>query len=74
MPLTLSSDDGYECVFEGDELYIDDLFEGFERGTVTVKNLTSGREFACNVSFTKRQKDILKAGGLLAYTKQTSGT
>ena len=35
-----------------------------------VKDETTGEEFALVCSFTERQKSILKAGGLLSYTKE----
>ena len=45
------------------------FFEGMETGEFTLKDETTGESFALTANFTERQKAILKAGGLLAYTK-----
>lgn len=36
---------------------------------MVLKNETTGEEFALNSGFTKRQIDMLLAGGLLDYTR-----
>jgi hypothetical protein len=41
-----------------------------DKGEITLKNETTGENFTLCCSFTERQKAILKAGGLLAYTKE----
>ena len=69
VPLTLKNEADYELVSQGDELYIEDIFAGFDAGEVTVENKTKGAKIVCGCNFTERQKEILKAGGLLAYTK-----
>ena len=38
--------------------------------TTTLKDETTGESFTLVCSFTERQKAILKAGGLLSYTKE----
>lgn len=70
VPMTLKNENDYEFVSQGDELFIEDLFSAFEKGEVSVHNKTNGKTFTCVCAFTERQKEILKAGGLLAYTKQ----
>ncbi|MBO7368653.1 MAG: aconitate hydratase, partial [Clostridia bacterium] len=72
VPLTLKNEADYELISQGDELNIDDIFAGFEAGEVTVFDKSNGKSFVCACSFTERQKEILKAGGLLAYTKLQS--
>ena len=70
MPLTFKNPDDYDKINEGDKLTLSNVFEGMEKGEITLKNETNGEEMALVASFTERQKDILKAGGLLAYTKE----
>ena len=41
-----------------------------DKGEITLKNETSGESIALVCNFTDRQKQILKAGGLLNFTKE----
>ena len=70
MPLTFKNPDDYDKINEGDKLTLSNVFEGMEKGEIILKNENSGEEMVLVASFTERQKDILKAGGLLAYTKE----
>ena len=70
MPLTFKNPDDYDKINEGDKLTLSNVFEGMEKGEITLKNETNGEEMTLVATFTERQKDILKAGGLLAYTKE----
>ena len=44
--------------------------EGMEKGIITLENKTTGKTYELSCSFTERQIKILKAGGLLAFTKE----
>ncbi|MBR2489738.1 MAG: aconitate hydratase, partial [Clostridia bacterium] len=70
MPLTFKNPDDYDKLSQGDKLTLSNVFEGMDKGEITLKNETTGESFALSVSFTERQKAILKAGGLLSYTKK----
>ena len=70
IPFTFQNTDDYDEINQGDKLYFKDLFDGFERGEITLVNETIGKSYKLACSFTDRQIKILKAGGLLAYTKQ----
>ena len=70
MPLTFKNPDDYDKLNQGDKLTLSDVFSGMDNGEITLKNETTGESFVLTVSFTERQKAILKAGGLLSYTKQ----
>lgn len=72
MPLTFKNPDDYEFIAEGDKLSISNIFEGMESGEMTLKDETNGKEIPLVCAFTERQKGILKAGSLLAYTKENS--
>ncbi|MBE6733271.1 MAG: aconitate hydratase [Ruminococcaceae bacterium] len=69
MPLSFKNADDYDKLNEGDTLTITDVFEGMDKGEITLTDETSGESFTLTCSFTDRQKAILKAGGLLQYTK-----
>ena len=69
IPFEFSCESDYELVSQGDELVINNIFEALENGRATVLNKTNGKTFEVTYKFSNRQIDILKAGGLLAYTK-----
>ncbi len=69
MPLTFKNTDDYDKINQGDKLSISNVFSGMDKGVMTLKNETSGEEIELVCDFTERQKKILKAGGLLAFTK-----
>ena len=70
MPLTFKNPDDYDKLSQGDSLTLSDIYAGMDSGSITLKNNTTGESFELCCSFTERQKKILKAGSLLAYTKQ----
>lgn len=69
MPLTFVNPDDYEKVSQGDMLSISNIFAGMESGKMILKDETKNLELELSCNFTERQKAILKAGGLLEYTK-----
>ena len=70
MPLTFKNPEDYDKLTQGDVLSMSDIFEGMESGTIILNDETTGEKFELTCSFTDRQKKILKAGGLLAFTKE----
>ena len=70
MPLTFENENDYDAITQDDELVLSNVFEGLTSGKITVKNKPTGKEIKVNCQFTKRQSDILLAGGLLNYTKE----
>lgn len=67
MPLTFANPEDYEALNQDDTLTLENVFEGMEKGEITLK--AGNKEYKLVCSYTQRQIDILKAGGLLAYTK-----
>ena len=67
LPLTFENPDDYDKLAQNDSLTLENVFDGMENGKITLKS--NGKEIPLVCSYTKRQIDILKAGGLLAYTK-----
>ena len=68
LPLTFKNPEDYELLAQDSRLSIEGVFEGMEKGEMVMTD-DKGHKISLTCSFTKRQKDILKAGGLLAYTK-----
>ena len=67
LPLTFENPEDYDLLNQDDKLTLENVFDGMEKGKITLK--ANGKEIPLVCSYTKRQIDILKAGGLLAYTK-----
>ncbi len=70
MPLSFKNPDDYDKINEGDKLSISNIFEGMEKGEMVLTDETNGESIELCCNFTDRQIKILKAGGLLAYTKE----
>ena len=70
MPLTFADADDYNKVSQGDMLSISNVWAGMDNGGMILKNETTKEEIPLVCAFTERQKAILKAGSLLAYTKE----
>ena len=69
VPLLFANANDYDDIDQGDKLVLSNVFNGMDKGEITLKNITKNKEYKLDAKFTERQKDILKAGGLLAYTK-----
>lgn len=70
LPLTFKNSEDYDRLNLNDTLTFSDVHSGMDKGVIMMKDETTGESFELSCSFTERQKDILKAGGLLAYTKE----
>ena len=69
IPFTFKNEADYDRLTQGDALAIDHLFDALKTGEATLKDQTTGDDIPLVCSFTERQIDILKAGGLLPYTR-----
>ena len=67
LPLTFENPDDYDKFNQDDELSLENVFEGMKNGKMILKSKNYEANVVC--SYTDRQIDILRAGGLLAYTK-----
>ncbi len=68
LPLTFVNPDDYDALTQGDRLALRGIHAGMDSGTITLEDVTTGKSFPLACDFTERQKEMLKAGGLLAYT------
>ena len=68
MPLTFANPDDYEKLTQGQKLRIRNVHRGMESGCMTLE--ADGTEIPLVCSFTPRQIAVLKAGGLLNYTRE----
>ncbi|OLR55155.1 aconitate hydratase [Hornefia porci] len=67
MPLTFENPEDYEQLQQGDELKLSGIGKGMENGTITLLDETNGKSFPLRCAYTERQREILRAGGLLKY-------
>lgn len=73
IPMTFVNEADYDKIDMNDELKIENVGEQIENGdTVKVTDVTKGFDFDVKVNFSRRQKDMIYAGGLLNYTKENS--
>ncbi len=70
LPLTFENAEDYDKLTENDELILQDVHAGIKAGKLTLLNKTKGIEIPLLCSFTERQIAILKAGGLLEFTRE----
>ncbi|MBR4112077.1 MAG: aconitate hydratase [Ruminiclostridium sp.] len=73
LPLTFVNEADYENIAEGDKLVIEGVRAAVESGKteLTVVNKTNGKEIPVLCELTGRTKDIMLAGGLLDYTRES---
>lgn len=67
MPLTFKNPDDYDKLKQDDKLTINNIYAGMDSGSFIMTVEGSGEQIELGGSFTDRQKDILKSGGLLKY-------
>lgn len=72
LPLNFENEADYDKISQGDELILPNIKEEIEAGKpVVLKNLTTGESYELKYDLSKRQKDIILAGGLLNYTRES---
>ncbi len=69
IPLTFENPEDYDKLNQNDDLSLINVFDGIKNGSIILKDNTTGEEFKTVCNFTERQQAIIKAGGLLKYTK-----
>lgn len=69
VPLCFKNPDDYDKLKQGEKLSISGVLEGLENGEMSLHSESGDIPLSC--SFTERQRAILKAGGLLNYTRES---
>jgi aconitate hydratase len=73
IPLTFKNEGDYNKIEQGDNIEIPDIRAIIENGnTLKVKDKTKNTEFEVEYALSDRQKEIILAGGTLAYMKKQS--
>lgn len=72
LPLNFANPDDYDKITQGDELSLKGIKNAIINNEPAVLvNITKGEEYAIKYDLSQRQKDIILAGGLLNYTKES---
>lgn len=69
LPLTFKNPDDYDKLHQGDALVLKNVHEGLDQGEMLLENQTTGDVMTLCCAYSPRQIAVLKAGGLLKYTK-----
>ena len=73
VPLTFKNEVDYTKIDQGDNIEIPNIKSIIEQGrALKVKNKTKGVEFEVDYNLSDRQREIVLAGGTLAYMKNRS--
>lgn len=67
LPLTLENPKDYDSLDQGDDLVLESIFDGMDKGSIELFNRSKNKTYNLICNYTQRQKDILKEGGLLKY-------
>ena len=70
LPLTFANADDYDKLRQDDKLKLVNVFKGLQSGQFTLLDETTGDTIPLTGHFTDRQQAILRAGGLLDYTRE----
>ena len=70
LPLTFANESDYDLIGANDKIEIGGVKAALEKGTdLSLTDATSGRTVTLKYSLSRRQREILLAGGMLNYTK-----
>ncbi len=73
IPLTFADEADYDRISQEDELRISNLHTDIlSANKLTVTNVSCGFDFKVKLDLSARQREMLKAGGLLNYTRENS--
>ena len=69
LPLTFADPGDYDLLEQGHTLRLSNIHSGMAKGRILAVDETTGKEIEMLCSFSLRQQEILRSGGLLNYTK-----
>jgi aconitate hydratase len=70
LPLTFARSSDYDAIALGDELVAEAVHAGIDNGRITVRNVTQDRTFETAIELTPRERELLRAGGVLPWTRE----
>lgn len=69
IPLEFDNEDSYDNIELMDEIICDNIQDALNKGIVKFKNITNKSEFNAILDLTKKEVEIIRAGGRLNYVK-----
>jgi aconitate hydratase len=69
LPLTFADPAVYDTIGQGDVLVAEGVHAGIDAGRFTIRNETRETSFDVEIDLTERERTLLKAGGVLPYTR-----
>ena len=73
LPLTFKNPDDYDNIDPEDEIEITNAISQVKAGgEIVIRNITKGKEIVTETCLSDRQIDMMLAGGLLNYTRETN--
>ncbi len=70
LPLEFENADDYNKISLSDTLCLTGVLDGIDNGTIKLENKTTGESFNIKCDISTRQASVIKAGGLLNYTRE----
>lgn len=70
MPLIFENEGDYARIEQGDKLSISGVLDGMDSGRIILRDETKGIDIPLLCSYTARQKEMIRCGGLLELTKK----
>jgi aconitate hydratase, putative, Aquifex type len=70
MPLTFKNPEDYDKLQQGDSLKLENIFAGMEKGEIMMTDAATGVQIPLTCEYTQRQREMLRAGGLLSYVAE----
>ncbi len=72
LPLTFANETGADAVAQGQSLSLRGIFAGLNTGEMALHNESTGAQYVLKCDISPRQAAIIKAGGLLNYTRENA--
>jgi aconitate hydratase len=69
LPLTFADPAVYDTIGQGDVLVAEGVHAGIDAGRFTIRNETRETSFDVEIDLTERERTLLRAGGVLPYTR-----
>lgn len=75
LPLVFENPEDYDKAEKGDRLVIKDVFKALGGAqTFSVEDETNGKAFSASSNLNDREREIIRKGGLLPYTRERAGS
>lgn len=67
IPMEFKNKNDYEKIGLMDNIIIEDIFSGIDKGELKMKNITNSNEIIVKINLSDEEKEIIKSGGKINY-------